>query len=153
MKKIGVIFKAIFVFILPLALALNFLFMFVQYNATYYYKGIKYLTNNLSGFPIPDNGIFYDINGMVTSGNSTTNGSLYILNKIIILSICIFIYYKLLRKLSLVGKTKIITITLAVIIYLFIGYISFIFTSMQVKYEYGIWPDKIEIENIRWQIP
>ena len=153
MNRIKQILKALFVFVIPLSLVLNFLFLFINYNAIYYYKGVKYFTNYLYGFPIPDSGLFTDINSMVTSGNTTTHWTYYFLNKIIILTVCFLIYFFLFRKLHLVGKTKIFVLTLVTIIYLYFGWMTFIFTSMRITYDYGVWPEKTEIENIRWQAP
>jgi hypothetical protein len=153
MSKAGQIVKIVFVFILPVTLVLHFISLFISYDAHYYYQGNKYEARLMEGFPFPENGLFYDINGMFTSGNSTTNWTYYFLNKIIILVISFVIYYFVFRKISFSGKTKVFTLSFMTIIYLFFGWMTFVFTSMQIKYDYGNWPDKIEIENIHWKKP
>lgn len=147
MNRIKQILKVFFVFVLPMTLVFNFFLLFITYDAHYYYQGNKCEARFLGGFPFLENGLFFDINSMATSGNSTTNWMYYFLNKIIILIICFLIYFFLLRKLSFIGRTKIFILALMTIIYMSFGWMTFKFTSMQIIYDYGVWPDKLEIDK------
>jgi hypothetical protein len=145
------IFKAFLLYILPVALVLDFFCMFVSYDADYYFDGNRYSASHVSGFPFPDNGLFYELNGMFTSGNSTTNWSYYFANKVILLTVAILICFFVSRKLVYTKARKIIGLCLLSMVYLFFGWVFFIITTMRIQYEYGRWPDKLEIREMYWK--
>ena len=148
MSKAGKILKAFFVFILPMALTIDTFCLLISYNADYFYQGQKYTANHVSGFPFPDNGIFYEINAVVTSGNTTTNYTNYFLNKAIILTISSLIYFFLIRRISFESKKRAIILT-ALVTFLYVKSLrgEIFMVHNQIKYQYGVWPDKVVVTS------
>ena len=105
----------------------------------------------LTGWPFPDICFLY-------SGDSSgtfINWPNFILNQTIFWAIAFGIYFLLLRKINFESRIKKATITVIIIfIYLRFGLpLGFIQYFHMTNSAGGKWPDKIEVQTVRWHNP
>ena len=142
-------YQIFFIFILPLLILLDIFCLGVRWNADNYYQGNKYSTE-LSGFPFADQGAFHEMNGMSSSGDSTINWSIFLVNKLIELSLAALIYFFLIRKISFTSKARIIVLTI-IVTFIYSKAVHYFFWYSANWYG-GLWPEKIELKNIRYAL-
>lgn len=153
MNKTRKILIVLFVYLLPTFILIDILCMSVTWDAAYSYEGGKYFSNYCFGFPLIDNGIFADINSMVTSGNTTTSLANLIINKLFCLALTLIIYFFLIKKISFESKTRIIILTIILtVIYLRFTFPWLFYHLQMIEYQYGVWPDEIDTNDISFRM-
>lgn len=136
--------RIILLYIIPLALIIRCLgLLFFQWEIEYFSGKVMYTETSVSGFPLPDHGIFDPLDSEDNGpANSSTNKIFFLVNLLFVFLAATIIHrYLIGGRWPIHTVNKIILSTWIIAIYIFGGWFTIVYEGMRWHYDYGSWPE------------